>query len=135
VFIVVLGLSALTMAQSTTTGAIGGVVQNQIKLCPEPWSKSVTLKPTRKIPLRLMTGRFKVSNLQPGKYAVTIDASGFTQLRRKMLWLRLVAKRRSGRTRWAGYWHCRRHAEAPVINTAARLFEQYQSNVDQRIAN
>jgi hypothetical protein len=79
-FLVVLALSAITMAQSTTFGAIGGVVTNPNKeVVP---SAAVTIKNmgTNKEDTATTDdqGRFKVANLQPGSYSITINGSGFT---------------------------------------------------------
>jgi uncharacterized surface anchored protein len=67
------------MAQSTTTGAIGGVVQNPNKEVVPGATVKVRNTETNKEDAATTddTGRFKVSNLQPGKYAITIDAFRF----------------------------------------------------------
>src|SRR5512134_1539918 len=80
VCVIVLGLSAIAMAQSTTTGAIGGVVTNPNKeVVP---GAAVTIRNTGTNKEETATsddqGRFKVTNLQPGIYAVTVNASGFS---------------------------------------------------------
>src|SRR5260370_11180872 len=67
------------MAQSTVTGAIVGVVTNPNKeVIP---GASVTVKNTGTNKEDTATtggeGHFKISNLQPGEYTVTISASGF----------------------------------------------------------
>ena len=70
--VIVLSLSAIAMAQSTTTGAIGGVVTNPAKeVVPNASVTAKTWKQIRKIqPMSDDQGRFKVSNLQPGIYLV-----------------------------------------------------------------
>src|SRR4030095_5842109 len=80
VFMVVLGLSAVAMAQSTTTGAIGGVVQNPNKEVVPGAAVSVKNMETNKEDSATTddAGRFKVPNLQRGRYAVTVNSSGFS---------------------------------------------------------
>src|SRR5262245_61352307 len=82
VFLLLLGMSALTMAQSTTTGAVGGVVTNPNKETVPGAAVTVRNIETNKEDSASTddAGRFKVANLQPGKYAVTVNASGFTPL-------------------------------------------------------
>ena len=80
------------------------------------------------------TGRFKVSNLQPGKYAVTIDSSGFTQLtqenvvvevgRETALEVGLSVGQVTGTVDVT--------AEAPVINTSQ---QDFSSNMNQTSIN
>src|ERR1700704_2156969 len=76
----ILGMSAIAFGQSTVTGAIGGVVTNPNKeVVP---NASVTVKNTGTNKEDTATtddeGRFKVSNLQPGSYSVTINGQGFS---------------------------------------------------------
>lgn len=76
----ILGLSAIAFGQSTVTGAIGGVVTNPNKeVVP---NASVTVRNTGTSKEDSATtddqGRFKVANLQPGTYTVTINGSGFS---------------------------------------------------------
>ena len=78
--LLVFGLSAVAFAQSTTTGSIGGVVTNPAKeVVP---GASVTAKNigTSKEDTATTddTGRFKVANLQPGVYSVTVNSAGFS---------------------------------------------------------
>ena len=74
-----LALSVLTMGQSTTAGAIGGVVNNPNKeVVP---GASVTVRNTETNKEDSITtddaGRFRVVNLQPGVYSIAINATGF----------------------------------------------------------
>ena len=78
--LLVFALSAVAFAQSTTTGSIGGVVTNPAKeVVPgaEVTAKNIG---TNKEDTATTddTGRFKVSNLQPGIYAVTVNSPGFS---------------------------------------------------------
>src|ERR1044071_5392138 len=76
----VFGLSAVAAAQSTTTGSIGGVVSNPNKEVVA--GAAVTVKnvgPNQESSAKTdESGRFKVANLQPGNYSVTINSSGFS---------------------------------------------------------
>src|ERR1700752_4348436 len=82
VFLVVLGWSAVAMAQSTTTGAIGGVVTNPNKEVVPGASVTVRNMETNKEDVATSddAGRFKVANLQPGMYAVKVNSAGFGEL-------------------------------------------------------
>jgi len=76
----VLALSTVAFSQSTTTGSIGGVVSNPNKeVVP---GAAVTVKNVGTNQESSATtddsGRFKVANLQPGNYAVTVNSSGFS---------------------------------------------------------
>src|SRR5262245_27635319 len=81
VFMVLLGLSAITMAQSTSTGAIGGVVTNPNKEVVPGAAVTVRNMGTNKEDTATSddAGRFKVANLQPGKYSVSVDSAGFAK--------------------------------------------------------
>ena len=69
------------MAQSTTTGAIGGVVTNPNKEVVPGAAVTVRNMDTNKEDTATTddTGRFKVANLQPGKYAVDVNSAGFSR--------------------------------------------------------
>jgi hypothetical protein len=76
----ILGMSAIAFGQSTVTGAIGGVVTNPND--EVVGNASVTVKNTETNKEDTTTsddqGRFKVANLQPGIYSITINGSGFS---------------------------------------------------------
>jgi carboxypeptidase family protein/TonB-dependent receptor-like protein len=80
VSLLVFALSAVAIAQSTTTGSIGGVVSNPNKEVVPGASVTVKNVGTNKEDTATTddTGRFKVANLQPGNYSVTINSSGFS---------------------------------------------------------
>ena len=80
VLFVVLGLSAIATAQSTTTGAIGGVVSNPNKEVVPGAAVTVVNAGTNKEDSATTDdqGRFKIVSLQPGSYKVTINGSGFS---------------------------------------------------------
>ena len=136
VFMMVLGLSAVAFAQSTTTGAIGGIVTNPNKeVVP---GASVTAKNTETNKEDATTsddqGRFKVPNLQPGTYSVTVNSSGFSPLtqdkvvvevgRETSIELNLSVGPVSGNVEIT--------AEAPVINTSQ---QDFSTNVNQTSIN
>ena len=75
--VVVCALSA--MAQSTTTGAIGGTVTNPNKEVVPGATVSVKNLGTNKEDTAVTDdqGRFRVVNLAPGSYSVAINATGF----------------------------------------------------------
>ena len=74
-------MSALAvMAQSTVTGAIGGVITNPNKEVVPGATISVRNTETNNEETATSDGegRFRVVNLQPGTYAVTINSQGFS---------------------------------------------------------
>src|SRR5678816_1744014 len=77
--LMVFALTAIGLAQSTTTGSIGGVVTNPNKEVVSGASVTAKNVGTNREDTATTddTGRFKVANLQPGIYAVTVNASGF----------------------------------------------------------
>jgi Carboxypeptidase regulatory-like domain/TonB dependent receptor-like, beta-barrel len=80
VLFVVLGLSTIATAQSTTAGAIGGVVTNPNKEVVQGAAVTVLNTETNKEDSATTDdqGRFKIVNLRPGSYKVTINGSGFS---------------------------------------------------------
>ena len=80
VSLLVLAFSAVALAQSTTTGAIGGVVTNPNKEVVSGAAVTVKNVGTNREDTATTddTGRFKVANLQPGNYTVTVNSSGFS---------------------------------------------------------
>ena len=80
VSLLVFAFSAVALAQSTTTGSIGGVVTNPNKEVVPGAAVTVKNVGTNKEDTATTddTGRFKVANLQPGVYSVTVNSSGFS---------------------------------------------------------
>ncbi|MEN3328371.1 MAG: hypothetical protein V7638_3178 [Acidobacteriota bacterium] len=80
VSLLVFALSAVAFAQSTTTGSVGGVVSNPNKEVVPGATVTVKNMGTNKEDSATTddTGRFKVANLQPGNYSVTVNSSGFS---------------------------------------------------------
>src|SRR5260370_26609677 len=80
VSLLVVAICAISaMAQSTVTGAIGGLVTNPNKEVVPGASVTVKNAGTNKEDTAATgdEGRFKVPNLQPGEYTVTIAATWF----------------------------------------------------------
>ncbi|HEX5889018.1 MAG TPA: carboxypeptidase-like regulatory domain-containing protein, partial [Pyrinomonadaceae bacterium] len=80
--LLVLAFCAISFAQSTTTGAIGGVVTNPNKEVVPGAQVTVKNLETNKEETATTddTGRFKVANLQPGRYSVTVNSTGFSPM-------------------------------------------------------
>ncbi len=76
----ILGLSAIAFGQSTVTGAIGGTVTNPNKEVVPNAAVSVRNVETNKEETATTDdqGRFRIVNLQPGTYALTINGAGFS---------------------------------------------------------
>jgi len=78
--LLVLAFCALSaMAQSTVTGAISGTVMNPNKEVVTGATVTVKNNDTNKEATATTddNGGFKVSNLDPGTYTTTVNASGF----------------------------------------------------------
>jgi outer membrane receptor protein involved in Fe transport len=136
VFMVVLGLSAVAMAQSTTTGAIGGVVQNPNKEVVPGAAVTVKNVDTNKEDSATTddAGRFKVPNLQPGRYSVSVNAPGFTQVTQENVVVEVGRETplEVGLSIGAVTGTVDVTAEAPVINTSQ---QDFSSNINQTSIN
>jgi outer membrane receptor protein involved in Fe transport len=136
VSLLVFALSAVAFAQSTTTGSIGGVVSNPNKEVVPGASVTVKNIGTNKEDTATTddTGRFKVANLQPGNYAVTVNSSGFSPMtvenvvveigRETTLEVALSVGPVTGTVDVS--------AEAPVINTTQ---QDFSTNINQTSIN
>src|SRR5215470_8264722 len=132
----IFGLSAVAFAQSTTTGSIGGVVTNPNKEVVSGAAVTVKNIGTNKEDAATTddSGRFKVSNLQPGNYSVTVNSSGFSPMttdnvvveigRETNLEVNLSVGPVTGTVDVS--------AEAPVINTTQ---QDFSSNINQTSIN
>jgi Carboxypeptidase regulatory-like domain/TonB dependent receptor len=133
---VVAFFAASSMAQSTVTGAIGGVVTNPNKEVVNGASVSAKNNATAKEDTATTddTGRFKIPNLQPGEYTVTVSAGGFAPFtqaavivevgRETTLDVPLSVQGVTGTVQVT--------AEAPVINTTQ---QDFSTNVNQTQIN
>ena len=134
--LLVLALSAVAFAQSTTTGSIGGVVTNPNKEVVSGAAVSVKNIGTNKEDTATTddTGRFKAANLQPGVYSVTVSSSGFSPMtvdnvtvevgRETNLEVALAVGPVTGQVDVT--------AEAPVINTTQ---QDFSTNLNQTSIN
>src|SRR5689334_24112976 len=134
--LLLLALCAIAFAQSTTTGAIGGVVTNPNKeVVP---GASVTVKNTQTNKEDSATtddsGRFKVANLQPGRYAVTVNSSGFSQITQENVVVEVGRETNLEVSLSVGpvTGTVDVSAEAPVINTTQ---QDFSSNINQTSIN
>jgi Carboxypeptidase regulatory-like domain len=136
VSLLVLALSAVAFAQSTTTGAVGGVVTNPNKEVVAGASVTVRNIGTNKEDSATTddTGRFKVANLQPGNFAVVVNSAGFSPMtvenvvveigRETNLEVALAVGPVTGTMDVS--------AEAPVINTTQ---QDFSTNINQTSIN
>ena len=128
--------TGLVSAQSTTTGAIGGVVQNPNKEVVAGATVTVRNVGTNKEDTATTddTGRFKVANLQPGAYSVTVNSSGFSPLTQENVIVE-VGRETSlevGLSVGPVTGQVDVTAEAPVINTTQ---QDFSSNINQTSIN
>lgn len=134
--LLVLAVCAIAFAQSTTAGAIGGVVANPNKEVVPGASVTVRNAGTNKEDSATTDdqGRFKVVNLQPGIYVVTVNSTGFSPYtnervvvevgRETSLEISLAVGVVTGTVDVS--------AEAPVINTTQ---QDFSSNINQTSIN
>ncbi len=131
--ILIVAVCALSaMAQSTTTGAIGGTVMNPNKEVVPGATITVKNAGTSKEDTATTddSGRFKIPNLQPGEYTVGVNATGFAAFsqpkvlvevgRETTLDIPLSIGPVSGTVEVT--------AEAPVLNTTQ---QDFSNNVNQ----
>src|SRR4051794_7591476 len=80
VALVLFAMSAVSFGQGTTTGAIGGVVNNPAKEVVPGASVIVKNIGTNKEDTATTDdqGRFRIPNLDPGTYTVTVNSTGFS---------------------------------------------------------
>ena len=136
VSLLVFAFSAVAFGQSTTTGSIGGVVSNPNKEVVPGAAVTVKNIGTNREDTATTddTGRFKVANLQPGNYSVTVNSSGFSPStsenvvveigRETTLEISLSVGPVTGTVDVS--------AEAPVINTTQ---QDFSTNINQTSIN
>jgi outer membrane receptor protein involved in Fe transport len=136
VSLLVLALSAVTLAQSTTTGAIGGVVTNPNKEVVAGAAVTVKNIGTNKEDSATTddTGRFKVANLQPGVYSVTVNATGFSPMTSENVTVEIGRETNLEVSLTVGpvTGQVDVSAEAPVINTTQ---QDFSTNINQTSIN
>src|SRR5919205_459870 len=136
VSLLVLALSAVAFAQSTTTGSIGGVVSNPNKEVVPGASVTVKNNGTNKEDTATTddTGRFKVANLQPGNYSVTVNASGFSPMTSENVTVEIGRETSLDVALSVGpvTGQVDVTAEAPVINTTQ---QDFSTNINQTSIN
>ena len=136
VFAMVLCLSAVAFAQSTTTGSIGGVVTNPAKEVVPGADVQVKNSGTNKEDTATSDdqGRFKVTNLQPGIYAVTVNSSGFSPFvqERVIVEVGLETKLEINLSVGAVTGTVEVTSDAPVINTSQ---QDFSTNINQTSIN
>ena len=134
--LLLLGLSTFAAAQSTTTGAIGGVVTNPNKEVVPGAAVTVRNVETNKEDSATTddSGRFKVANLQPGRYAVKVSSTGFSEMTQENVVVEVgretgleVALSVGPVTGTVDV-----SAEAPVINTTQ---QDFSTNINQTSIN
>jgi outer membrane receptor protein involved in Fe transport len=133
----ILGMSAIAFGQSTVTGAIGGVVTNPNReVVP---NASVTVRNTETNKEDNATtddqGRFKVSGLQPGSYAVTINGAGFSPYSQDKVTVEIGRETSINAALSIGPVSggtVEVTSEAPVINTSQ---QDFSSNINQTSIN
>ena len=134
--LLVFALSAVTFAQSTTTGSIGGVVTNPAKEVVPGAAITVRNVETNKEDSATTddTGRFRVANLQPGRYAVTVNSSGFSPLTQENVVVEVGLETKLEVALQVGpvTGTVDVSAEAPVINTSQ---QDFSTNINQTSIN
>ena len=132
----ILGMSALAFGQSTVTGAIGGTVSNpNNEVVP---GASVTVKSTDTNKEDTATtddqGRFRIANLQPGIYSVTINGAGFSPYTqdRVVVEVGLVTTLNAALSIGPVSGEVMITSEAPVINTSQ---QDFSTNINQTSIN
>lgn len=134
--LIMVATSAIVFAQSNVTGAIGGSVSNPNKEVVPGASVTVRSADTNKEDSATTDdqGRFRINNLQPGIYAVTINAAGFGAFNQPQIVVEvgrvteldvaLTIGEVTGAVEITG--------EAPVINTSQ---QDFSTNVNQTSIN
>ena len=134
--LLVFAFSAVGFGQSTTAGAIGGVVTNPNKEVVPGASVTVRNAETNKEDSATTDdqGRFKVVNLQPGIYVVTISSAGFSPYMNERVVVEVGRETSLEAALSVGpvTGSVDVSAEAPVINTTQ---QDFSSNINQTSIN
>ncbi|HYE66693.1 MAG TPA: TonB-dependent receptor [Pyrinomonadaceae bacterium] len=132
VALLIVVISAWALAQSTVTGAIGGVVKDPQGAVVPSASVSVRDEETNKEGQATTDdqGRFRVVQLQPGRYTVTVNANGFNPYIQSKVVVEVgrVTSLEVPLTVGGAVGSVEVTAEAPVINTTQ---QDFSSNINQ----
>src|SRR6266700_3364308 len=137
VSLLIMGMCALSaMAQSTTTGAIGGTVTNPNKEVVPGATVAVKNLETNKEDTAVSDdqGRFRVVNLVPGSYSVAVISSGFApfSVDKLIVEVGLVSNVDAALTIGPVAEKVTVTADAPVINTSQ---QDFSNNMNQMSIN
>lgn len=128
--------SAIAVAQSTVTGAIGGSVSNPNKEVVTGAAVTSRNAETNKEDSATTDdqGRFRITNLQPGIYTVTINAAGFGPFSQDQVVVEVgrVTEIDAALSLGAVTGTVEVTSEAPVINTSQ---QDFSTNVNQTSIN
>src|SRR5229473_2648494 len=135
--LLVLAVCALSaMAQSTTTGAINGTVTNPNKEVVTGATINVKNNGTNKTSTATTddNGGFKITNLDPGVYTVTVNATGFAPYTNEAITVEVgrSTPMEVGVSLQGVTGTVQVTAEAPVINNSS---QDFTSNVNQTTIN
>ncbi|HVF49249.1 MAG TPA: carboxypeptidase regulatory-like domain-containing protein [Pyrinomonadaceae bacterium] len=132
----VVGMSAGVLAQSTTDGAIGGVVKDPQGAVVANAAVTVLNEETNRESTATTDdeGRFRVVQLQPGNYTVTVTATGFTTARQQKVVVEVgrVTSLDLPLTVGGTSEIVEVTSEAPVINTTQ---QDFSTNINQTSIN
>ena len=136
VLVITLAMSAIAFGQSTVSGAIGGVVTNPNKeVIP---GASITARNTETNKEDTATaddeGRFRIPNLVPGIYSVTVTGAGFSTFTQSKVVVEVgrITELNAPLSIGPVSGAVEVTAEAPVINTSQ---PDFTTNVDQTSIN
>ena len=136
VLFLVLTISAIAFGQGTVTGAIGGVVTNPNKEVVPGATITVLNTGTNKEDNGTADdqGSFRIGNLQPGNYTVTINGSGFSPFTQNNVVVEVgrVTELNAALSIGPVSGTVEVTSEAPVINTAQ---PDFASNINQTSIN
>src|SRR6266700_3155825 len=137
VSLLIMGMCALSaMAQSTTTGAIGGMVTNPNREVIPGATITVKNLETNKEDTAVSDdqGRFRVVNLVPGSYSVAVSSSGFApfSVDKLIVEVGLVSNVDAALTIGPVAEKVTVTADAPVINTSQ---QDFSNNMNQMSIN